>query len=66
MEGEVGDYPFPAYMWTDATLVEVALFLGILLTAIEDRNSPTSVRYEVGRVTELMSSLMGQEAQIRK
>jgi hypothetical protein len=27
IEGEVGDYPFPAYMWTDDTLVGVARFL---------------------------------------
>ena len=39
------------------------LFLGILLTAIEVRNSHRSVRYEVNRVTDLMSSLMHRDAE---
>ena len=54
-----------AWAATAALLIFLAgtavLFLGILLTAIEVRTSHRSVRYEVNRVTDLMSSLTGQE-----
>jgi hypothetical protein len=56
-----------AWAATSALLVFLAgtgvLFLGILLTAIEVRNSHRSVRYEAARVSELMTSLAQQEAE---
>jgi hypothetical protein len=46
IEGEVGIYPLPTYMWADATLVAVARFLRSLHVVLADYAPPANAQWQ--------------------